>query len=76
MVVGRAHAQQMDVGAQRAWHRELQRNRTAKLDAPSWLWSSIVELVASHEAGYLEHCRRHALDVARTKDADEKIATA
>ena len=33
-----------------------------RLDAPSWLWSSIVGLVASHEAAYLEHCRRYALE--------------
>jgi uncharacterized protein (DUF2252 family) len=31
------------------------------LDAPSWLWSSIVELVKSHEGNYLEHCRKLAL---------------
>ncbi|MCF5672630.1 DUF2252 domain-containing protein, partial [Pseudomonas syringae] len=31
------------------------------LDAPSWLWSSVVQLVGSHEQGYLEHCRRYAL---------------
>lgn len=30
-------------------------------DAPTWLWSSVVELAARHEVGYLEHCRRHAL---------------
>ena len=27
------------------------------LDAPSWLWTSVVQLVASHESAYLEHCR-------------------
>ena len=25
------------------------------------LWNSVVELMASHESGYLEHCRRYAL---------------
>jgi uncharacterized protein (DUF2252 family) len=26
------------------------------------LWTSIVELVASHEAAYLEHCRKYVSD--------------
>jgi uncharacterized protein (DUF2252 family) len=60
-VVGRAHARQMDKSARRAWLSELRRSRTKTLDAPSWLWTSIVELVSSHEAGYLEHCRRYAM---------------
>jgi uncharacterized protein (DUF2252 family) len=34
------------------------------LDAPSWLWSSVVDLVAVHETAYLEHCRRFALAAA------------
>ncbi|MDR6680697.1 uncharacterized protein (DUF2252 family) [Pseudomonas psychrotolerans] len=41
---------------------DLQRNRTRTLDAPSWLWSSVVQLVGAHEMGYLEHCRRYALE--------------
>jgi uncharacterized protein (DUF2252 family) len=44
-----------------AWIRELQSKRTQTLDAPSWLWSSVVQLVGSHEQGYLTHCRRYAL---------------
>jgi uncharacterized protein (DUF2252 family) len=60
-VVGKAHARQMDQATRKAWLAELARNRSATLDAPSWLWRSIVELVASHEAGYLDHCRRYAL---------------
>ena len=32
------------------------------LDAPDWLWATVVELMASHEAAYLEHCRKYALD--------------
>jgi uncharacterized protein (DUF2252 family) len=59
-VVGRAHARQMDPPARRKWLTELRRNRTKTLDAPSWLWSAVVELVASHEAAYLDHCRRYA----------------
>jgi uncharacterized protein (DUF2252 family) len=60
MVVGRAHARQMDPSTRRDWRDSLKRNRSKSLDAPSWLWSSVVELTASHEAAYLEHCRRYA----------------
>jgi uncharacterized protein (DUF2252 family) len=59
MVVGEAHARQMDRATRAAWHKSLQQQRSKSLDAPSWLWSSVVELVASHEAAYLEHCRRY-----------------
>lgn len=61
LVVGKAHARQMDKVERRAWLMDLRKARTKTLDAPSWLWTSIVELVSSHEAGYLEHCRRYAL---------------
>ena len=60
-IVGRGHARQMDAPDRRQWLQELQRNRTKSLDAPSWLWNSVVDLVAAHEAAYLNHCRRHAL---------------
>ena len=60
-VVGRGHARQLDDAGRAAWSAELQHNRSKSLDAPSWLWNSVVELVASHEAAYLEHCRRWAL---------------
>ncbi len=59
-VVGRAHGRQMDQGDRKAWARELDRNRSGGLDAPSWLWRSVTELMASHEAAYLDHCRRCA----------------
>lgn len=61
-VVGIAHARQMDKATRRSWIRDLQTNRTQTLDAPSWLWSSVVQLVGNHEKGYLEHCRRYALE--------------
>jgi uncharacterized protein (DUF2252 family) len=61
-VVGRAHGRQMDAPTRQIWQGELSRNRQKDLDAPSWLWSSIVELVSSHEAAYLEHCRRYAMN--------------
>jgi uncharacterized protein (DUF2252 family) len=62
-VVGRAHGRQMDTPTRQIWQGELNRNRQRDFDAPSWLWSSIVELVSSHEAAYLEHCRRCAMNV-------------
>lgn len=58
-VVGEAHARQMDRGTRLAWRSAMQQKHTKTLDAPSWFWSSIVELVATHEAAYLEHCRRY-----------------
>ncbi|BAN26254.1 DUF2252 domain-containing protein [Caballeronia insecticola] len=64
LVVGRAHARQMDKSTRRSWLAELRRSKTRSIDAPLWLWSSIVELVGSHETGYLEHCRRYALAAA------------
>lgn len=63
-VVGRAHAQQMDEKVRRAWRKTLLDHRRPDLDAPLWLWSAVVELAGRHEAGYLEHCRRYALDQA------------
>ncbi len=60
-IVGRGHARQMDPADCRQWLKVLQRNRTKSLDAPSWLWNSVVDLVAAHEAAYLNHCRRYAM---------------
>jgi uncharacterized protein (DUF2252 family) len=60
-VVGRGHARQLDHDASAAWLAELQRHRAQDLDAPSWLWNSVVDLVGAHETAYLEHCRRYAL---------------
>ena len=31
-----------------------------KIDAPTWLWHSVVDLAGIHESAYLEHSRRHA----------------
>jgi len=56
-VVGRAHGRQMDADTRKSWHGELARARSATLDAPSWVWASVVDLVAAHEGGYLNHCR-------------------
>jgi uncharacterized protein (DUF2252 family) len=60
-VVGKAHARQMDAATRREFSATFNARRSAKLDAPSWLWSSVVELAAAHEAAYLEHCREYAL---------------
>ena len=60
-VIGRAHGRQMNSQQRAAWHSELSKSHKASLDVPSWLWTSVVELVALHEAGYLDHCRQFAL---------------
>ena len=60
-VVGQAHARQMNRTTKNKWRSMLKRHHAKSLDAPSWLWTSVVELIASHEVAYLEHCRRHAL---------------
>ncbi|WP_248800363.1 DUF2252 family protein [Pseudomonas sp. MWU13-2105] len=64
-VTGIAHARQMDEATRKSWLAELQLNRSKTLDAPSWLWTSVVQLVGSHEQGYLEHCRRYALGTGK-----------
>ena len=63
-VVGRAHARQLDEADRNGWARELARHHEGDLDAPHWLWTSVVALAARHEAGYLDHCRRYALATA------------
>jgi uncharacterized protein (DUF2252 family) len=68
MVVGRAHGRQMSAAERRSWLGQLHRNRSRTLDAPSWLWKAVVELVASHETAYLEHCRRYALQPSIDRD--------
>jgi uncharacterized protein (DUF2252 family) len=60
-VVGTAHARQMDAATRAEWLTMLEADRRGTLDTPSWLWESIVSLSGSHEAGYLDHCRKYAL---------------
>ncbi|MGZ5270157.1 MAG: DUF2252 family protein, partial [Ramlibacter sp.] len=60
-VVGRAHARQLDASQRKLWAAELKRNHSKSLEMPSWLWSSVVELVGQHERAYLDHCRRYAM---------------
>ncbi len=63
-VVGTAHGRQMDDATRAGWRRDLQHRRPGDLDAPSWLWHSVIELLVRHEQAYLEHCRRYALRAA------------
>jgi uncharacterized protein (DUF2252 family) len=69
-VIGKAHGRQMDRKTRELWTQELKRRRSKSLDAPSWLWSSVVELVSIHEAAYLDHCRSYALET-QTKSKKE-----
>lgn len=61
-VVGKAHGRQMAPEIRRSWAQTLQRGRSRTLDAPSWLWRSVVDLTGRHEKGYLDHCRVHAMN--------------
>ncbi len=60
-VVGKAHGRQMSAATRAEWLGDLTKARTAALEAPTWLWSSVVSLLSIHEGAYLEHCRRFAL---------------
>ncbi|MFC5475684.1 DUF2252 family protein [Paraherbaspirillum soli] len=60
-VVGCAHARQMDRATRNSWRNELKLDRSKTLASPAWLWNSVVQLMASHEAGYLQHCHKYAL---------------
>lgn len=62
-IVGKAHSRQMDGATRKQWQSELLRNRSKSLDAPSWLWNSVVTLLVDHERAYLEHCRKYASDL-------------
>jgi uncharacterized protein (DUF2252 family) len=59
-VVGKAHGRQMDTRTRKSWLAKLQKQHSKSLDAPSWLWSSLVSLIADHEVAYLEHCRQYS----------------
>lgn len=60
-VIGKAHGRQLDPADRAEWRRALEADRRGVIEAPSWLWESVVSLTGSHEVGYLEHCRRYAL---------------
>jgi uncharacterized protein (DUF2252 family) len=59
-VIGKAHGRQMDRKTRSSWLAKLRKQHSKSLEAPSWLWSSVVSLIADHETAYLEHCRRYA----------------
>ena len=65
-VVGKAHCRQMSSDQRKEWLAELKGKSTANLDAPRWLWKTIVSLLGIHEKAYLEHRRHHALSKAKT----------
>jgi uncharacterized protein (DUF2252 family) len=46
-----------------SWLAKLRKQHSKSLQAPSWLWSSVVSLIAEHEIAYLEHCRRYSTGV-------------
>ena len=64
-VLGRAHGSQISSALRKRWLRELKRASSRKLDAPSWLWSSVVELIGLHEQAYLQFCLRYARTTRR-----------
>ncbi len=59
-VVGKAHGRQMDEATRSGWRDQVLRGTDGGEQAPTWLWSSVVELAGRHEVGYLQHCRRYA----------------
>ena len=65
-VVGKAHARQLSADERKAWRKQLARHRSKTLDAPTWLWASVVDLLGHHEKAYLEHCRKYAGADARS----------
>lgn len=61
-VVGKAYASQMNTQSRKLWRATLDRNHSKTLDAPSWLWTSVVDLIGTHERAYLDHCRPYAME--------------
>ena len=60
-VLGIAHARQLTPEDAEKWLTELRAAYSKTIDAPTWLWRSVVDLSGIHESAYLEHCRKHAL---------------
>jgi uncharacterized protein (DUF2252 family) len=58
-VVARAHARQLQVPEAAAWLAEFRKKTAKATEVPTWLWSSVVDLVSEHEGAYLEQCRVH-----------------
>jgi uncharacterized protein (DUF2252 family) len=71
-VLGKAHGRQMVPAIRKGFLRDLKRRSSKRLDAPSWLWSSVVDLAGIHEVAYLEHCRQHALAAGRYRTRTQR----
>jgi uncharacterized protein (DUF2252 family) len=71
-VLGKAHGRQMDPPTRKRFLRDLKHRLSKRLDAPSWLWASVVDLAGIHEVAYLEHCRQYALET-RSRDVARAI---
>jgi uncharacterized protein (DUF2252 family) len=67
-VLGKAHGRQMDSATRKRFLRDLKQRSSKRLDAPSWLWSSVVDLAGIHEVAYLEHCRQYAMGIRSRKN--------
>jgi len=67
-ILGLAHVRQMDEPTRAQWQAELADAGTRSMDAPPWLWSSVVDLIGIHERAYLEHCRRYVLDLEKSRE--------
>lgn len=63
-LLGRAHGRQLDEQTQGRWRGALLAHHSKSLEAPSWLWNALLELVGIHERAYLEHCRQYADELA------------
>ena len=73
-IVGLAHARQLDPATRNQWRDDLEGATTRSIEAPSWLWSSVVDLIGIHERAYLEHCRRYALAGEKRREEEEEVA--
>jgi uncharacterized protein (DUF2252 family) len=67
-ILGKAHGRQMDLPTRKNVLRDLKQRSSKSLEAPSWLWSSVVELAGIHEVAYLEHCRQYAMQTRSRKN--------
>ena len=43
-VVGKAHGRQMDARTRKGWSEQLGKQRSKSIDAPAWLWASVVHI--------------------------------
>jgi uncharacterized protein (DUF2252 family) len=71
MIIGKAHARQMDANTRQARQTALAGHRTKTLDAPWWLWAAVTELIVSHEKAYLEYCRKYSLTLPEEKPSSK-----